>query len=168
MRMQRNYDDYDENTGGGAIPSGTYMFEIVEHEDTVSKAGDVMINITLRCIEEQYNGKFVWDRILLPLPNSEAHKIIGKSKRFLHCIGEPYQGNFEVNTDNWDGKILEAKIVYVPPEKSFNGKEKNDIVAYNLIKDINQSSTQPRTDTKTFNNNAAYADNNNKDDDLPF
>lgn len=162
MRVQRNYDDYEENTGGGIMPDGKYMFEIAEKEDSNSKAGDVMINITLRCVEEAYSGNFVWDRILLPLPNSPAHKVIGRSKRFLHCIGEPYQGNFDVDTDRWVGKLVEAEIGH----EVYDSKSKNIVKRYILQEDTNQPSSNQNP--STTNNNAAYSNYSNKDDDLPF
>lgn len=152
MRMQRNYDEYTEQEGFNILPDGIYMFEIAEKQDTMSKGGDVMIKITLRCIEEEHNGALVWDQILLPLPDSPAHRVIGRSKRFLHAIGEPFQGNFDVDTDNWEGKIVEAKI----SKGEYNGKSKNIVDRYNIREDINSSQ----------NSNVTNSDASQ--DDLPF
>ena len=154
MKIQRNYDDFEEQEGFSILPDGTYMFEIAEKEDTYSSKGDVMINITLRCIEEDRSGALVWDRILIPLPESPSHKVIGRTKRFLHSIGEPYQGNFDVDTDNWVGKTIEAKI----SKGEWNGRPKNVIDKYNLQagnKDVNTSNSQPKS-------------NKQEEPDLPF
>lgn len=118
MRVQRNYDNTPEQEDYQLLPDGQYMFEISEvqdktpnGEDKVSSNGDPMPNICLRCIEEgEYENSKVWDNILIPDEDSPAYKIIGRTKRFLHAIGEPYQGNFDVDTDDWINKTVEAKI----------------------------------------------------------
>jgi len=147
MQVSRNYDDHEEQEGFRCLPDGNYMFEILEKEDTYSKDDDVMIKITLRCIEEgEYEGIYVWDNILLPEPDSRAHKIIGRSKRFLHAIGEPYQGNFDTDTDDWVGKTVEAKIIlseYTQGPKK--GKPKNDVNGY-LLSEPQQSEKKNNTD----------------------
>jgi hypothetical protein len=137
MKIVRNYDDFDEQEGYKLLPDGTYMFEISEKEDSESKNGDPMIKIVLRCIEEgDYEGSLVWDNILIPDVDSPSSKIIGRTKRFLHAIGEPFQGDFDVDTDNWINKIVEAKISI----GEFDGKKKNNVDRYNLLdNDVNTS-----------------------------
>ena len=135
MRVSRNYDEYQEQEDFQLLPDGTYMFEIYEVSDGYSSNNDPMPNITLRCIEEgEYEGNKVWDNILIPSPDSPAHKIIGRTKRFLHAIGEPYQGDFDVDTDNWLNKTVEAKI----GQEEYNGRKKNVVSRY-LLSDQQQN-----------------------------
>lgn len=129
MKVSRNYDEYVEQEDFKLIPDGDYMFEIAEIKDGYSGNNDPMPNITLRCIEEEeYEGIYVWDNILIPEPNSPSHKIIGRSKRFLHAIGEPYQGDFDVDTENWLNKTVEVKI----GTEEYKGKKKNIVLRYLL------------------------------------
>lgn len=157
MRIERNYDDHEESGGFTLLPDGNYMFEIAEKEDTYSKAGDVMINITLHCVEPEHSAAKVWDRILIPLPESSAHKVIGRTKRFLHAINEPFQGNFKIDTDHWIMKTVEAKI----SSEVYGNKPKNVVVGYllqegnstkNQTKPVNKVSTAPKNDAMPWDN----------------
>lgn len=131
MKITRNYDGIPEQTDYPTMPDGEYMFEIQEKKDTYSEAGDVMIKIILRCMEEgEHEGIKVRDNIMIPEPESPIHKIIGRTKRFLHAIGEPYQGtSFEVDTDNWVNKTVMAKIKLV----EYRGNPKNEVDRYLLL-----------------------------------
>jgi len=92
MKLERNYDEYYEQEDFKLLSDGNYMFEIAEVKDGYSGNNDPMPNIALRCIEEgEHEGIYVWDNILIPEANSPAYKIIGRSKRFLHAIDEPYK-----------------------------------------------------------------------------
>lgn len=155
---RRNYDGIPEQTDFPVLPDGNYMFEIIEVEDSYTKENhDFMAKIVLRCIEEgDYEGNKVFDNIIIPERTSPAHKIIGRTKRFLHAIDEPYQGDFEYDTDNWIGKTVEAKISI----GSWNNKPKNDVDRYLLNED--QQKQEPN---KNVNRGSQWSDN---DQDLPF
>jgi len=134
MRIERNYDGVPEQEDIALMPNGDYMFEITEVSDGYSNSGDPMPNICLRCIEDgECEGKKVWDNILIPEPDSAAHKIIGRTKRFLHAIREPYQGDFDVDTENWLNKTVEVKI----GTDEYKGRKKNIALRY-LISDKQQ------------------------------
>jgi len=164
MIIERNYDNYEENEGGYRIlPSGTYMFEIQQTEDKMSSNKDEMVKITFSCIDDDYYGTPVWDNILFPRPGSKSEKIIGRTKHFLHCIGEPFQGDFQVDTDNWQNKTVEIQVCKSEYEnKSGNKKPKNDVVKYILNKEL-------LNNTQAKNNNTSKHDlpwdNNSEDDD---
>lgn len=157
MKIERNYDDVPEQEDVTLMPNGDYMFEISEVSDGYSANNDPMPNINLRCIEDGDNeGKRVWDNILIPEPDSLAHKIIGRTKRFLHAINEPYQGDFDVDTDNWQNKTVEVRI----GTEEYKGRKKNVVLRY-LI-----SENQQNTNNKT--NNSFKNKSKKEQDDLPF
>lgn len=162
MRIERNYDDHEENEGGGLIlPAGKYMFEISETKDKMSSNNDEMVNVTFSCIEENYYGSLVWDNILFPRPGSKAEKIIGRTKRFLHCLGEPYQGDFLINTDNWQRKTIEIQVSVGEYEDSNgNKKPKNNVVKYILNEEIlnNQDNTQNKVQNNKPKSNLPWDD----------
>lgn len=173
MRIERNYDNFDENEGVGytILPNGTYMFEVSQTEDKLSSNKDEMVKVTFNCIEENYYGTPVWDNILFPRPGSKAEKIIGRTKRFLHCLGEPYQGDFEVDTDNWQGKTIEIQVKTSEYEdKNGNKKPKNDVMKYILNEEllnntnINTKNALPWDKDKEINNNNETEDEDDEED----
>jgi len=135
MKIERNYDDILEQEDVELMPNGNHMFEIAEVADGFSANKDPMPNICLRCIEDgESEGKKVWDNILIPEPDSMAHKIIGRTKRFLHAIGEPYQGDFDVDTSDWLNKTVEVKV----GTEEYKGRKKNVVSRY-LISENQQN-----------------------------
>ena len=119
-----------ENGGGYAlIPDGEYTARIVEVADGSTKGGDPMITITLEIHSvEEWGGRKVWDRIVIPKQGSPAFAIMGRTMHFLHCIGEPYEGTFIWNSDNWQGQVVKVEI----GSREYNGKEYNEVRNYIL------------------------------------
>jgi hypothetical protein len=70
----------------------------------------------------------VWDRIVIPKQGSPAFGIMGRTMHFLHCIGEPYEGSFAWNSDNWQGQVVKVEI----GSREYNGKEYNEVRNYIL------------------------------------
>jgi hypothetical protein len=119
-----------ENGGGYAlIPDGEYTARIVEVADGSTKGGDPMITITLEIHSVgPEGGRKVWDRIVIPKQGSPAFGIMGRTMHFLHCIGEPYEGTFTWNSDNWQGQVVKVEI----GSREYNGKEYNEVRNYIL------------------------------------
>jgi len=114
-----NLDGVDEQGEYKLPPQGKYNVEILEVADKTSKSGDPMLSVKFAVAEGEYSGCWVWDNIIISDdPESPGHKILGRSKHFLHCIGEPYEGDpVEWNCDNWIGKICKIKIDHEPPNE---------------------------------------------------
>ena len=156
MKIERNYDDIPEQEDVPLMPNGDYMFEISEVADGYSNGGDPMPNICLRCIEDgEYEGRKVWDNIVIPEPDSAACKIIGRTKRFLHAIGEPYQGDFDVDTEDWLNKTVEVRV----GTDEYKGKKKNIVSRYLISEKQQDNSPKP-----VMQKRAAKVEQ----DDLPF
>lgn len=115
------------------LPKGKYLFQIVEKIDKTTAKGDPMINITLQCQEDGYEQNRAWDNIVIPHPVSPSIGIAGRTKHFLHCIGEPYQDQFEWDSDNWAWKKVYANIDI---KKLDSGKEINVVTGYILDEDL--------------------------------
>jgi len=156
MKIERNYDSIPEQEDMPLMPDGNYMFEISEVSDGYSNNGDPMPNICLRCIEDgEYEGRKVWDNIVIPEPDSAAHKIIGRTKRFLHAIGEPYQGDFQTDTENWQNKTVEVRV----GTDEYKGRKKNIVSRY-LISEKQQNNS-PKQESRKSTTKV-------EQDDLPF
>jgi hypothetical protein len=94
MKGTVNMNGVQESVGGSCPlpPEDIYNVEIVLVKDKTSSAGDPMVSIKLNIITGEYMDSWVWDNILLPHLDSQAVKILGRTKHFLHCINEPYDG----------------------------------------------------------------------------
>lgn len=103
---------------GKPIPMNEYCFQITDKTDKYSKNGDPMVNIVLTVVKGEEVGAVVYDNILIPALDSPAAKILGRTKHFLHCIGEPYEGEEVVwDSDVWLGKTLKAMIGHEDPNE---------------------------------------------------
>jgi len=138
MKGQTNFNNVDEQEEFGPrtiLPDGKYLFQLIEKEDQESKNGDPMILIVLQCLEEKYNDVKVWDRIVIPTPDSPGWGIAGRTMHFLHCINEPFQGNFVWDSDNWVNKKVMANV----GSGLYNDNRKNVIKGYILDEKLNQN-----------------------------
>jgi len=117
MKGTVNMAQVQESTGGSCpLPDrGIYPAEIVLVKDKESSNGDPMVSIKLNIASGPFQDSWVWDNILIPPLSSPSAKILGRTKHFLHCIGEPYEGE-EVswNSDNWLYKKCLIRIDHEP------------------------------------------------------
>jgi len=131
------------------VPEAEYLFEIVEVVDGYSKNNDPMIAIKLVIKDGVYAGNWVWDNILIPSLDSSAVKILGRTKHFLHCIGEDYDGEeVTYDSDNWKYKEVYAEVGHELPN-SYHKKTKPVISQYNL-KDEDSVSKKKTDDEVPF------------------
>ena len=121
MRGKTNMNDVNEQGTFKLLPEGEYLMQIAEVVDIdkfnmplTTKNGDPMVRLMLKPVGQ--NDVWVWEQIVISEnPDSPGFQIKGRSKHFLHCIGEPYEGEFEWNSDNWKGKRVKATIKHEPP-----------------------------------------------------
>lgn len=130
--------------GGSFVlaPEGIYDVEIAEVNDRESTGGDPMVSIKLVITSGEYQDSWVWDNILIPHLNSQAAKILGRTKHFLHCIGESYDGE-EVNWDSdaWLWKKCKIRITHEPPNEYH--KRIKPVVAEYVIDEEEQKEEAP-------------------------
>ena len=120
MKGTVNMSQVQESTGGSCpLPDkGVYEVEIVLVKDKESKGGDPMISIKLNITSGVFQDSWVWDNILIPHLDSEAVKILGRTKHFLHCIGESYEGEeLEWDSERWLWKKCKIRIDHELPNE---------------------------------------------------
>ena len=118
--------------GFQVIPKGTYILSVAKKTDTTSKNGDdqVIVNFTVKGGE--YDGAFLPFYYVTFLPRSS--KGAGMALHFLKCIGEPYEGEFEVESDNWLGKCVKGRVDI----EEFNGNKQSKVVWVEPVEDAEQ------------------------------
>lgn len=101
-------------------PQGNYHVVITGAEEKVSSNGNDMVKVTCQIDEGQFDGAKIWHNVTFLDPESKA---AGLALHFLHTIGQPYQGEFEIKTSEWLGRRFLANIGV----EEYNGKKKNVI-----------------------------------------
>ena len=132
--MSFNFDgtgiDPDAKGTNVLLPKRFHSFEILNFEakngDEYPKEGytrnkDPMVSILCEVIDdEEFNGERVFYTITF-LPKDKPGA--GMSIHFLKTIGEPWEGSFEVNSNNWVGKRFMGYVI----NEEYKGRTKNKI-----------------------------------------
>lgn len=125
MRKQTNMTNVKESGDFILVEEGEHLARIDEVQESITANGDDMLTIKLTMIAGISVDGWVWDNIVVSdNPNSPGYKILGRTKHFLHCIGEPYEGQIVVDTDNWKGKEVKIKVYHEP----FTNKKTNKTI----------------------------------------
>lgn len=134
---------------GAIAPQDIYMVDIAEKRDKTSKNGDPMISIKLVIAEGPYIGDWVWDNILIPKPDSPSAAILGRTKHFLHCIGEPYEEDIvQWDSDRWVGKTCKIRLDHEPPNEYH--KRVKPVVSEYILEDEDIDPTQSNNEETPF------------------
>jgi hypothetical protein len=94
-------------------PEGIYNLVIRDTEEKITQHGDPMIAVECEIDDKnEWLGKRVWHNVtfLKPDKDGKPRKGAGMAIDFLKRIGEPWEGQFEVNPVNWVGKTFRAKL----------------------------------------------------------
>lgn len=91
------------------IPPGYYNLVIREVEERWTKNNDPMIRALCSVSEptSQFNGKNIYYNVPFIQPGKPGASI---ATHFLKVIGEPHEGKFDVDPENWIGKRFFAKV----------------------------------------------------------
>ena len=136
MKGRTNMTGVEE--GGAAIkvlPQGEYVVEVVEAKDGLTKNDDPMISLKLVVDRGEFKGQWLWDNIIIPNEGSPAEKIKGRSKHFLHCIGEEYEGEFNWDNSRWVGKKVTVEVDH-EPANDYHKYTKPIVAKYILDEDL--------------------------------
>lgn len=133
--------DADSKGTNVLLPKRWHSFEILNFiakdgteypKDGRTKNNDPMVNFLAEVIDdEEYNGERVFHTVTFL---SKERPGAGISIHFLKTIGEPWEGKFAVNSDNWMGKRFMGFVI----NEEYKGKTKNkitEIKAYEPRKD---------------------------------
>lgn len=111
------------------LPDGTYTLKIAKAEETKSKKGNLMAKLECEVINNlEYNTRKVFHNVTF-LPASE--KAAGMAIHFLKTIGQPWEGEIDIDIPAWVGAQFVAKLgqdSYLS-EKSGKTVLKNEIKA---------------------------------------
>ena len=125
--MPFNYSSKNINVDGGfTAPAGVYRLVIKSVKEKTSKNGDPMVSVSCEIDDNQYLGVPVWHNVtfLGDDENGIPKRGAGMAIKFLKTIGEPWENDFVVNSENWIGKKFSAKLNV---GKSINGFDVNTI-----------------------------------------
>lgn len=114
----KNVEEAGSGTTKFLMEEREHEFVISEIQEVFTKNGDPMVNVKLVCIgkDDTDCGKWCYDNLVFPNDGSPAIAIKGRSKHFLHCIGEPYDDDgLEINPNRWLHKKVVAEIVTEKP-----------------------------------------------------
>lgn len=105
-----------------ALAAGGYDFKVIDAEEKFSKAGNQMIELTLRC-GDLADGPKVWDYLVF------AEKALWKVDQFMAAIGHGGKpgDSLEIDADNLIG---ETGRVTLAVEKNDKGREVNKVESY--------------------------------------
>lgn len=149
--MKREYDSTGVNMENNftAAPEGVYNLVVVKANDMKNgmpwktQKGDDYVSVECEIDDAgEWLGKKLWHGVTFIDPvdangkprvdaEGKPRKGAGMALIFLKAIGEPYQGKFEIDTDNWAGKRFRAKLRV---SKDMKGNPRNEI-AYIITED---------------------------------
>lgn len=133
--MKRTYstDDTEPTESQFKLPAEKeHLFVVVDINPAITPSGedDNIQIVKLEIIGGDDNGLSILNRVNL----NQDDKAFYFSRLFLKAIGEPYKGQFEIETDRWIGCQFYATIKHT---KSKNGtKTYANINEYNFDKKV--------------------------------
>lgn len=113
------------------IPDGEYVLRIEKAIEGVSKSGgDYQVRVDFKVAEGQHkNFPINWHRVtFVPADRKGA----GLAIHFLKCIGEPWEGEFQIDPKRW---VSRRVLAYIEAEE------------YNGYKNMKVRWTKPAPDT---------------------
>ncbi len=128
--MRRRYNSTGVDLDGGKYtiaPEGIYDLIIKKVTDTKdgqpwkTKNGDDYVSVECEVDSGDYMGAKVWHGVTFMDPSKKG---AGMAVQFLKAIGEPWEGDFEIDTNNWEGRTFTAKLIV---GKTNQGKDRNEI-----------------------------------------
>jgi hypothetical protein len=138
--MRRPYDStgVSLDTNFTPAPAGVYWLKIVKVTDTkdglpwLTKNGDDYCSVECEIDDVgEHMGKKVWHGVTIMEPTKKG---AGMAILFLKAIGEPWEGQFDIDSDNWVGKRFRAKLIVGKDQK---GRPRNEL-AYLVSEDAGE------------------------------
>lgn len=130
IEMKRNYntDDKEPEESNFKIPSEKeHLLQITDVNPLVEPGGE---NHEIQVVKFEVVGGDEEGRTLLCRINlDQTNTAFYYSRLFLKAIGEPYKGQFEIETDRWIGRQCYATVTH--------GKSKDNSKTYANIKEYN-------------------------------
>lgn len=115
--MSFKYSSDGIKSGFDLLPEGFYILRILTATPGQTKNKDSKITVDY-VVEFGPHAGYKIRYHTVTFFGDKSSRVANIALHYLHCIGEPYDGDFEVNPENWVGKLIRAKIA----DKTFNGK----------------------------------------------
>ena len=135
MKRSYNIDNNEPETQNFKIPSEReHLFQVTDILPAVTPSGedDNIQVVKLEIVGGDESGLTLLNRVKLD-PNEKSFYF---TRLFLKAIGDPYKGQFEIETDRWIGRQFYATVKHT---KSKDGtKTYANIAEYNFDKKIEQ------------------------------
>lgn len=111
----------------GPVPIGVYPVEVVESEvvETKSRSGS-RINLTLKIIEGQYEGRLIWSGINYLNANEVAQRI-GQQELAELCAACGHRGPLD-DTDVLHGIPIKVRVKMSKPQEGYD--QRNEVSRY--------------------------------------
>src|SRR3990167_11350306 len=93
-----------------SLPDGMYLLKITSAVVCTTQNADDKVTVDYVVADGQYAGRKVRFHTVTFFVDKERPGA-GISVHYLRCIGEPYEGDFEVREDRWIGRMVKAKLV---------------------------------------------------------
>lgn len=115
------------------LPDGWAPFKIVEAEERTSKNGDFQVLAKCKCVDPRYQDcSEVWNYVTF-LPKEKPGA--GIPLHFLKCIGQPHEGEIQVDADKWLGKKFLGNVI----TDEYQGKKNNKLKEISPWRDMDAS-----------------------------
>lgn len=135
VKRTYNTDENEPESSNFKIPSEKeHLFQVTDINPAVTPSGedDNIQVVKLEVVGGDEEGLTLLNRVKL----DHNEKSFYFTRLFLKAIGEPYKGQFEIETDNWIGRQFYATVKHT---KSKDGtKTYANIAEYNFDKKIEQ------------------------------
>lgn len=135
VKRTYNTDENEPEASNFKIPSEKeHLFQVTDINPAVTPSGedDNIQVVKLEVVGGDEEGLTLLNRVKL----DHNEKSFYFTRLFLKAIGEPYKGQFEIETDNWIGRQFYATVKHT---KSKDGtKTYANIAEYNFDKKIEQ------------------------------
>ena len=127
MSRNVNYEG-EKPTKFELLPASEYLLEITEVSESETKENSYyMVTVHYKVVKpDQYKGRQVKYHNITFIPKGNPGA--GRSLYFLKVIGEPYEGSFSINPQNWIGKRISAKVAI----KEYKGRENNEVKDFDV------------------------------------
>lgn len=127
--MSFSYNSKGVKPSGGIfspIPDGEYILKIVDTAEGRTKNDDYKVTVDYKVETGPYKGrniKFHTVTFFAITDKDNPPAGAGMAIHFLKCIGQPFEGNFQVDHMAWHGQMIKAQVI----SEEYQGKVNNKI-----------------------------------------
>lgn len=131
--MSLSWDDLVKDAGDVSsyepLPEGDYDFEVKEAKATTTKTGKKMFSTTNKVVGGAYNGRQVWDNLVITTDNPNALRMFFVKMAALGLTPEyfkEHKPSDEQVVSALRGRRFRAKV----GQRTYNGEKRNEISKY--------------------------------------